>query len=135
MTVTGTQTADFQLIRDTDTTFSSGATTVAAASFSGNVVTFSNIDIDDGDYLALGTTTGALSVIIQDGSGDTVTSPSVSFANAGRSDGTQTITGTLGTTSEKIVVGNSTNNTQWSLTAAASNTTALWVDGLSLIHI
>ena len=129
VTVTGTQAADFQLIRDTDTTFSSGATTVAAASFSGNVVTFSNVDIDDGDYLALGTTTGALSVTIQDGSGDTVTSPSVSFANAGRSDGTQTITGTLGTTSEKIVVGNSTNNTQWSLTVAASNTTALWVDG------
>ena len=129
LTVTGTQASDFKLIQDSDTTFSSGATVTAAGSFSGNIVSFSDVDIEDGEYLSLGTSTGALSVAILDGDGDAVASPSVPFNEVGRSDSSQTIAGTLGTSSEKITVSNSTGGASWSLSLAASRNTAVWTAG------
>ncbi len=80
-----------------------------------------------------GTTTiisaGALAVDIVDGSDQTVSSPSVSFSNTFFSwVGAQT-TGTLGTSTQKIKVTNTTTTHTWTLSiAATSGESALWQD-------
>ena len=57
LTVSGTETDDFTLIIDSDTNFSAGAATTSATTYDSdtNTVTFSNIDLADGDYFTLGT--------------------------------------------------------------------------------
>lgn len=73
---------------------------------------------------------GSLSVDIVDSGGSTVGSPSVSFSASTFSFSTQTSTGTLGASSQKIRVSNGTNTATWSLTlAATSGNTTLWSDG------
>jgi hypothetical protein len=72
---------------------------------------------------------GSLSVDIVDGSGNTVGSPSVSFASKSFSFDTQTSAGTLGTASEKIRAANPTATDTWTVNLAGSATTASWTSG------
>ena len=57
ITVSGTSAADFNLLIDSvDSDFGNGVTqTIAASSFSGNVVTFTGVDFADGDFFTLNT--------------------------------------------------------------------------------
>lgn len=56
-TYSGSTASDFRLIVDTDTAFSTGATVYAASGFNvgTEVVTFTAIDLNDGEFFALGT--------------------------------------------------------------------------------
>lgn len=68
-----------------------------------------------------------LSVDIVDSGGSSVTSPSVTMSAVSSGNTCQTPTGTLGTSSEKIRVTNTTATPGWSLTVAASGgATANW---------
>jgi hypothetical protein len=53
--ISGTVAADFKLLIDTDTDFTSGSTLVSASSYSGHVVTFTGVNLNDGQYFTLGT--------------------------------------------------------------------------------
>ncbi len=59
LTYTGTTAAEFRLIVDNDADFSNGATTIAATSYSGasQIVTFTGVNLGDGEFFALGTDT------------------------------------------------------------------------------
>lgn len=73
---------------------------------------------------------GTLSVDIVDSGGTTVGSPSVSFSSLGFSYSSQTSTGTLSTSSQKIRVDNHSATATWTVAiAATSGTTALWTVG------
>lgn len=75
-------------------------------------------------------TSGILSVDIVDGSGNSVTSPAISLSALNASFSCQTSTGTLGTSSQKIRVNNTTANGNWTLSIAATNgATASWSNG------
>lgn len=74
--------------------------------------------------------TGILSVDIVDGSSVSVANPSVSFTSRTFTASTQTSTGTLGTSTEKIRVTNPTSTATWTMAlAATSGPTATWSDG------
>lgn len=76
------------------------------------------------------TTFGELAGSIVDGSGNSVSSPSVDFSSIMFGFECETATATFGVSSEKIRVTNTTQNAQWSLgMAASSGTTAQWSDG------
>ncbi len=73
---------------------------------------------------------GTLSVDIVDSGGTTVASPSVSFGAATFSFSTQTSTGTLGATAQKIRLSNTTGTAAWTMSVAAtSGPTTLWTTG------
>lgn len=73
---------------------------------------------------------GTLGVGIVDASGVTVGSPSVAFGAAPFSFSTQTGTGTLGVSAQKIRVSNGTTTATWSMAiAATSGNTTLWSAG------
>ncbi|MCY4577301.1 MAG: hypothetical protein OXB96_02645, partial [Candidatus Kaiserbacteria bacterium] len=132
VSLAGTQVSDFVLIRDTDTTFSTGATVLPATSYVNKIVTFSHVAIDDAEYLTVGTVTSVtdpsttLSASIFDTSDNVVDDPLVHFSSPARSGNTMTTAGTFGTLSEKIMVQNGTTVSAWNLTLAAENTQALW---------
>lgn len=126
LTVDGTSASDFTLIIDTDTTFTSGATTHTGSSFSSNIVTFNDINLADAKYFSLGTLNGTLSVDIVDSGGSSVSSPSVNFAAVAFSFAFQTATSTFGVASEKIRVNNGTGNAAWSMSIAAATSTSVW---------
>jgi hypothetical protein len=72
-------------------------------------------------------TPGSLTTDIVDGSGASVASPSVSFGTTQLMFQCQTSTGTLGTSTQKIRVSNTTANGNWTLSmAATSGSTAAW---------
>ena len=128
LSVAGDSATDFTLITDNNTNFSSGAATTSASSYSSStkVVTFTDVDIDDNDYIALGTENGLLSVDIVNASGTVVTSPAVDFDEVNFSASAQTGTGILGVDNERIRINNATGNVAWTLSIAAASTTALW---------
>jgi hypothetical protein len=98
-------------------TYSTGATIGTAANWRGQVAAFKG-------------TTGALSVDIVNGSGVSVGSPSVSMSAVTIGFDCQTSTGTLGTTSERIRVTNTTATPGWTVAiAATSGNTSLWTSG------
>ena len=73
---------------------------------------------------------GTLSVDVVDNTSASVSSPSVSMTSKNLSFGCQTSTGTLGTSSQKIRVNNTTITPGWILSiAATSGSTALWNGG------
>ncbi len=73
---------------------------------------------------------GTLGVDIVDAGGTTVGSPAVAFGAAPFSFSTQTGTGTLGVSSQKIRVSNGTTTATWSMAiAATSGNTTLWSAG------
>lgn len=73
---------------------------------------------------------GSQSVDIVDAGGTTVGSPSVTFSSATFSTSSQTVTGTLGTSSERIRVYNPTSDATWTIAIAATGgSTATWNDG------
>ncbi|MBI3963896.1 MAG: hypothetical protein HY341_02750, partial [Candidatus Kerfeldbacteria bacterium] len=73
---------------------------------------------------------GTLSVDIVDSGGSSVTSPSVTFGAKTFSFETQTSTGTLGTSSQKVRVSNTTSTPNWTLSiAATTGPTTLWTTG------
>ena len=73
---------------------------------------------------------GTLSVDIVDGSGNSVSSPSLAMGSVAFSFPYQTATGTLGVADQKIRVDNSTANAQWTLTLAADGgATTTWSAG------
>ena len=53
--VSGTVASDFKIIIDNDTDFSTGATLVSASSYVGGIATFTGVNLDDGQFFALGT--------------------------------------------------------------------------------
>ena len=56
ISVTGTTASNFGLLVDSgDSDFTSGSRMIAAASYTGGVVTFNNVDFSDGDYFTLAT--------------------------------------------------------------------------------
>ncbi len=70
---------------------------------------------------------GVLNVDIVDSSGDSVANPSLTMSALSFSFTHQTSTGTLGTSSEKIRITNTTINPQWTLTIAPTEgSTAFW---------
>lgn len=74
---------------------------------------------------------GSLTVDIVDAGGASVGSPSISMSSTTFSFSSQTTTGTLGVSSEKIRVDNSTGTATWNLNIAATGgSTAFW-DGAS----
>lgn len=83
-----------------------------------------------GSYIAypeIKTAQGVLSVGIVDGSDNPIVSPSVALPSTVVSTSCQTVSGTLGTPSQKIRVGNDTNNAGWSISiAATAGATAKW---------
>jgi hypothetical protein len=73
---------------------------------------------------------GTLSVDIVDADGVTVGSPSVTFSEKSFSYSAQTSTATLGISSQKIRVSNTTGTATWTLSiAATSGPTTAWTDG------
>lgn len=73
---------------------------------------------------------GSLSADIVDASGVTVASPSVSLSSIAASGTCQTTTGTLGVSSQKIRVSNTTATPGWSLSiAATAGATGSWSSG------
>lgn len=75
-------------------------------------------------------TAGSLTVDIVDASGTAVASPSVTFSALNYAFESQTSTGTLGVSSQRIRVSNTTATATWTLTiAATSGATALWSAG------
>lgn len=76
------------------------------------------------------TASGTLSVDIVDGGGSSVSSPSVAFSALSSSSSCQSGTGTLGVSSQKIRVNNSTAAPAWSVSmAATSGATSNWSSG------
>lgn len=72
----------------------------------------------------------ALLADIVDGSGNSVSNPSIAMSNTPAGFLCQTSTGTLGSSTQKIRVSNTTDNPAWSLTIAATNgPTAKWQAG------
>jgi hypothetical protein len=72
----------------------------------------------------------ALGADIVDGSGNPVNSPTIAMTNTPIGFSCQTATGTLGSSTQKIRVTNTTDNPAWSLTIAASGgPTAKWQAG------
>lgn len=75
-------------------------------------------------------TTPVLSVDVVDNTGVPVTSPSVNFGAATTSFGCQPITSSLGTSSQKIRITNTTTNPAWTVSiAATSGNTSTWTSG------
>ncbi len=73
---------------------------------------------------------GSQSVDIVDASGVTVGSPGVTFGGLTFSFSSQTATGTLGASAQRIRVYNPTADDTWSVTiAATSGTTSVWTSG------
>ncbi len=73
---------------------------------------------------------GTLSVDIVDSGGTTVATPSVTFGAVAFSFNTQTSTGTLGVSAEKIRLSNTTSTPTWAMSVAAtSGPTTLWTTG------
>ncbi len=73
---------------------------------------------------------GVLSIDIVDGTGSTVPSPLFTLSSTSTAFNNQTATGTLGSASQKIRVTNSTANTNWAVSiAATSGPTAVWTTG------
>lgn len=73
---------------------------------------------------------GTLSADIVDSDGTLVVNPSVSFGTAGFSFNTQTSTGILGVSTQKIRLSNTTSAPAWTLSVAAtSGPTTLWTTG------
>ena len=72
----------------------------------------------------------SLTVDVVDGSGVSVSSPSVSMGSASRSFSCQTVTGTLGASTQKIRVNNTSGNPAWTLSIAATGgPTSSWSAG------
>ncbi len=72
---------------------------------------------------------GQLLVDFGDDNGDTITNPSVTMSGTISSFQNQTSTGTLGTSTEQIIVANRTDTQAWSVTIAATDgNTAVWED-------
>lgn len=77
--------------------------------------------------ISSGSSCGTLATDIVDGSGVSVTSPSIAMSAASFVFGVSTTTGTFGVSAEKIRVTNATANPQWSISVAAnSGPTAFW---------
>ncbi len=73
---------------------------------------------------------GVQSVDFVDGDGVSVGSPSVSFSGLTFSTSTQTATGTLGSSTQKLRVLNPTSDATWSVSIAATGgSTAVWDSG------
>jgi hypothetical protein len=113
LTVAGTTAADFNLIiKNSDANFTTGATTVAATSYAGGIVTFNGVTFAADDYFTLGT-----------GRQPTVTL-SVSPATLAENGGVSTFTATLSAVHTSNVTvnlaysGTATNGTDYT----ASNT-------------
>lgn len=72
----------------------------------------------------------SLTADVVDGSGNSVVSPSVSMSSVPRSFLCQTVTGTLGISTQKIRVNNTTGNPAWTLSIAATGgPTSSWSAG------
>ncbi len=103
----------------------------------GSMIGTTNSHVGNGSWTA-GTTkicataaaAGTLSVDIVDSGGTSVSSPTMGMGTVNLSFVYQTANGTLGVSSQKIRVNNTTSNPSWTLTIAAdSGPTALWSAG------
>lgn len=108
--------------------YGSGSSTNYSIETGGNPIsgdsTSTNYQVQQG--APLDSSTNILTVDIVDSGGDSVPNPSIVLNAIGFPITFETTNGTLGVTAEKIRVNNDTTNPQWSLSVAASSTTALW---------
>ena len=106
-------------------------TTVASTSNSdtnshgGNGSTYTN------KICATASGAGSISSDIVDSGGTTVVSPSISFSPASFWWSSQQPTGTLGITSQKIRVSNTSSTPNWTLSIAAADNSSLWTNGIN----
>ncbi len=84
---------------------------------------------EDSSKITITKLSGTLSVLIVDSGGAEVISPNVNMSSKNLDFACQTSTGTFGIDSQRIRVNNGTGNSLWTLSAAASVTTALWSAG------
>gem|GEM_PF-418679 len=80
-------------------------------------------------FLTIDGFSGTLSVDIVDADGVSVSSPSAAFTAKDFSFSSNTTTGVLGVSSERVRVENTTGTATWTLSIAASNPTDIWVSG------
>lgn len=108
--------------------YGSGSSTNYSIETRGNPIsgesTSTNYQIQQG--APLDSSTNILTVDIVDSNGDSAPTPSIVLDAIGFPITFETTNGVLGVTAEKIRVDNKTANPQWSLSVAASSTTALW---------
>ncbi len=98
-------------------TYSSVATAGASAAWRGQIVAFKQVPL-------------ILSADIVDASGVSVTNPSVSMSTATYSFACQTVTGVLGTSTQKVRISNTTTNPAWTVSIAATGgSTSKWSAG------
>jgi hypothetical protein len=81
---------------------------------------------EDSSKITILGASGSQSVDIVDASGNSVSSPSVDFTTKNFDWGTQTSTGTFGTSSQKVRATNGTTDDTWSVNLAGSATTTTW---------
>lgn len=99
-------------------TFSTAATGSTASNWRGQIVAFKP------------KVAPVLSTDVVDASGVSVASPSVSFGASTTSFNCQAVTGTLGSSAQKIRVNNTTGNHAWTVSiAATSGNTSTWTSG------
>jgi len=102
-------------------------TTTSTATTAGTV---SDFDFVMGSIRFLLPPSGILTTDIVDETGTSVATPSITFGASQVGFTCQPTTGTLGTSSQKIRISNSTGNASWTLTIAALlGNTALWDSG------
>jgi hypothetical protein len=100
--------------------YASGTTSSASGTWVGQTVAFKVNQ------------TGSLTADIVDGTGASVANPTFSLSATTRSFSCQAVTGTMGTSSEKIRISNGTANQAWTLALAATNgPTSSWSSGSS----
>jgi hypothetical protein len=92
-------------------TYSSTATASASGAWRGQIAAFKLL-------------TPILSTDVVDGSGNSVVSPGVTMSSATYQFSCQTVTGTLGTSSQKIRISNNTATPTWTLSVAATGGSA-----------
>ena len=101
-------------------TYSTSATAGASGAWIGQIAAFKAAPV------------GSLSADIVDGSGSSVASPSTALSAVSRSFACQTVAGTLGVSTQKVRVSNTTANPAWTLSVAATGgASANWSTGTS----
>ncbi len=109
----------------TNFTWSSSEPSGTALELTASSITGFSVDFTYAQYVP-----GPLTVDIVDAAGSSVASPAFSMTTANVSLNCQTITGSFGTSSQKIRVNNATATPGWTLTLAATGgNTATWSSG------
>jgi len=121
-TLTSTEFTEFEFAIAATASATDGASYCLRLTNAGATSTFTYSKYAEVSLVAV----GVLTVDIVDSGGSPVVSPSIILGAIGFPIAFDTTTGTLGVSAEKIRVNNTTANPEWSLSVAASSTTAFW---------